>query len=84
MLLFNHIHHSPHYGYVYVDTPKVACSTIKHALQCAECGEPSLSDNEDGSARQDNMAIRNFCCEYTIEANRRWCVRRTETSSKSS
>jgi hypothetical protein len=50
MLLLNHIHHSPRYGYVYVDTPKVACSTIKHTLQCAERGEASLSINGDGSA----------------------------------
>ncbi len=50
MLFLNHVHHSPRYGYVYVDTPKAACSTIKHTLQCAERGEPSLYDNRDGSA----------------------------------
>nr|WP_246441342.1 sulfotransferase family protein [Aminobacter aganoensis] len=36
--LLDHVHLSPRFRYVYVDTPKVACSTIKRALQSAERG----------------------------------------------
>ena len=50
MLILNHVHHSARYGYLYVDTPKVACSTIKHTLECAERGGQSLpSDTDDGA-----------------------------------
>jgi hypothetical protein len=47
-LCFGHIHFSPKYNYIYVDTPKVACSTIKYTLKCAEYDEARLEMN--GSA----------------------------------
>lgn len=39
-----HVHHSEKYNYVYVDTPKVACSTIKYTLQSAEAASLSKFD----------------------------------------
>jgi hypothetical protein len=48
-LCFGHIHFSSKYNYIYVDTPKVACSTIKYTLNSAECGEARLEKNDSGS-----------------------------------
>lgn len=39
-----HVHYSEKFHFVYVDTPKVACSTIKHTLNNAERGEAQPPD----------------------------------------
>lgn len=44
--LLDHVHLSRRFGYVYVDTPKVACSTIKRALQSAERGYEATGDGD--------------------------------------
>jgi hypothetical protein len=51
-LLMWHVHRSDKYNYVYVDTPKVACSTIKRTLSNAEQGFVSEF--------QDNFPVRSY------------------------
>jgi hypothetical protein len=48
---FGHVQYSPKYRYIYVDTPKVACSTIKHSLQRAE-GEGAYPGARPGAPHQ--------------------------------
>src|ERR1700722_16343751 len=51
MLLLGHVHYSSRYRYLYVDTPKVACSTIKYTLQCAELGQQATTRTNPIPAR---------------------------------
>jgi hypothetical protein len=39
------VHISFKYRYIYVETPKVACTTIKRLLMCAELGQPLSFEN---------------------------------------
>jgi hypothetical protein len=45
--LLGHVHISKKFGIVYIDTPKVACSTIKETLQSAERGY-RITDEDAG------------------------------------
>jgi Sulfotransferase family len=45
ILLLGHVHYSNRYRYLYVDTPKVASSTIKYTLHCAELGKQAITRN---------------------------------------
>jgi hypothetical protein len=49
-VLLAHVHSSPKYGYLYVDTPKAGCSTIKYTLQCAERGQRYTVPANQGSS----------------------------------
>jgi len=50
-VFFGHVQYSPKYRYIYVDTPKVACSTIKHSLQRAE-REGAVPGTKPGAPQQ--------------------------------